>query len=119
MPSHLDGDTLPPAVIDTARGALLHELNRQRQAVIDADAVIAELAAQAVDDIGTTDEVSVAARARALAMIIEIEAALHRIDRGGYGTCESCRRWIPAARLEVIPHARTCVECSPRRIPVR
>ena len=66
MPSRVDGDTLPPAVIDAARDALLHELNRQRQAVIDADTVVAELAAQAVDDIGTTDEVSVAGRARAL-----------------------------------------------------
>jgi DnaK suppressor protein len=42
----------------------------------------------------------------------EIDAALERVSRATYGTCESCGRPISPARLEVRPTARTCVECA-------
>jgi RNA polymerase-binding transcription factor DksA len=44
--------------------------------------------------------------------LAEVEAALRRVDEGGYGVCEGCGRPIPAARLEVRPAARTCVACA-------
>lgn len=44
--------------------------------------------------------------------IAELEAALHRIDEGTYGRCESCRLPIPLTRLEVIPYARRCIGCT-------
>ena len=43
--------------------------------------------------------------------IIKIDAAIKRIDRGDYGTCESCERHIPKARLKALPYARLCVKC--------
>lgn len=39
-----------------------------------------------------------------------IEAAAARLEQGDYGTCEVCLQPIPAARLEVRPIARTCVQ---------
>ena len=39
----------------------------------------------------------------------EIDAALTRVERGTYGTCEACGKSIAAARLEARPTARTCV----------
>jgi DnaK suppressor protein len=42
--------------------------------------------------------------------IEEVEAALRRIDKGGYGVCEVCHRPIGAARLRVRPAARFCVK---------
>ena len=45
----------------------------------------------------------------------EVENALHRMDAGTYGTCESCGDQIPAERLEARPHATLCVKCKQRR----
>lgn len=42
----------------------------------------------------------------------EVDAALARLDVGGYGRCEVCGNAIAAGRLEVRPTARTCVACA-------
>ena len=41
-----------------------------------------------------------------------IEAALRKIDKGTYGSCESCRKPIPKQRLEALPFARYCIGCQ-------
>jgi RNA polymerase-binding protein DksA len=42
----------------------------------------------------------------------QIDAAVHRVEDGTYGTCESCGRPIAPARLEARPVARTCIACA-------
>ena len=42
----------------------------------------------------------------------EIDEALARLDKGTYGTCESCEKHIPKSRLKIIPYARLCIECK-------
>jgi DnaK suppressor protein len=42
--------------------------------------------------------------------LAEVEAAVQRLDRGTYGTCQACGRPIGDARLEAMPAARFCVE---------
>lgn len=42
----------------------------------------------------------------------DIDAALHRLDEGTYGTCQSCGRAIPDERLEADPTARRCADCQ-------
>ncbi|MCW2794858.1 TraR/DksA C4-type zinc finger protein [Nocardioides sp.] len=44
--------------------------------------------------------------------LAEVEAAIHRLEIGTYGTCERCRRPIAKARLEARPAARTCIRCA-------
>ncbi|NLB34565.1 MAG: TraR/DksA family transcriptional regulator [Elusimicrobia bacterium] len=44
-----------------------------------------------------------------------IEDALHKIDSGHYGVCESCRKKIQTERLKAIPWARFCINCKPVR----
>ncbi len=51
---------------------------------------------------------------QAHAHLAEVEAALARVDDGGYGMCERCGGEIAAARLEARPTARTCVTCPTR-----
>jgi DnaK suppressor protein len=41
-----------------------------------------------------------------------IEAALRKIDKGTYGSCESCRKIIPKPRLDALPFARYCISCQ-------
>ncbi len=42
--------------------------------------------------------------------LVEIDAALTRLDSGTYGGCEVCGQPIAEGRLEVRPAARTCLE---------
>jgi RNA polymerase-binding transcription factor DksA len=42
--------------------------------------------------------------------LTEIDAAVQRLDRGEYGSCQACGRPIGDARLEAMPATRFCVE---------
>jgi DnaK suppressor protein len=48
----------------------------------------------------------------AQARVVEIDAALARVEAGTYGRCEACGKPIPHARLEVLPEATLCVSCK-------
>ena len=45
----------------------------------------------------------------------DVERALTKLEEGSYGTCDSCGRPIPGARLEALPWAVLCVEDQARR----
>ena len=47
-------------------------------------------------------------------MLVDIDAALKRIDDGTYGTCVSCGNEIPLGRLEAHPAASLCIDCKRR-----
>jgi DnaK suppressor protein len=42
--------------------------------------------------------------------LLEVEAAVQRLERGTYGTCQVCGRPIGDERLEALPATRFCVE---------
>lgn len=42
--------------------------------------------------------------------LVEIDAALRRLDSGSYGRCESCGKPIGPDRLEARPASRFCIE---------
>lgn len=44
--------------------------------------------------------------------LVEIDAALARLDAGSYGICERCGRPIGTERLEARPVARLCIGCA-------
>jgi DnaK suppressor protein len=44
--------------------------------------------------------------------VVEVDAAMKRLESGAYGTCEGCDGVIGAGRLEVRPVARTCIQCA-------
>ena len=48
----------------------------------------------------------------------QIEAALQRIEGGGYGWCEKCGEQIPKSRLDAIPYAAECVRCASKQAEV-
>jgi RNA polymerase-binding transcription factor DksA len=41
--------------------------------------------------------------------LTELDAALHRLDEGIYGRCETCGATIPDERLAALPATRRCV----------
>ncbi len=46
------------------------------------------------------------------AEIVQIRAALERIEDGTYGVCVTCGEDIAPARLEALPFAMQCIECA-------
>jgi len=44
------------------------------------------------------------------AELMEVAAALTRLDEGSYGVCEICGKQIAEGRLEAMPATRYCVE---------
>ena len=45
-------------------------------------------------------------------VLVEIDAALKRIDDGTYGTCSNCGKKIAQERLEAYPWASLCIDCA-------
>ncbi|MGZ6143591.1 MAG: TraR/DksA family transcriptional regulator [Myxococcales bacterium] len=45
----------------------------------------------------------------------ELDAALERIDKGTYGTCQMCGGAVGRQRLRAIPEARYCIDCVSTR----
>ncbi len=48
------------------------------------------------------------------ATLDQIQEALRRIDRGGFGACDECGNAIAKARLQALPYTRHCIECARR-----
>jgi DnaK suppressor protein len=44
--------------------------------------------------------------------LIRLENAKNRIEAGTYGICLKCKKEIPIGRLEAVPEALICVDCS-------
>ena len=62
--------------------------------------------------------------AMALASTVEVDrdrvdAALARVEKGTYGSCEVCELQIEEERLEVTPTARTCIEHREQEVRLR
>lgn len=113
-PSRPGATPLSDETVASLRASLQDELERQRQQVAEHQSVVVELTGQ--PDIDCVRERAIAEehRVRASEAVAYIEHALHRIDAGSYGTCESCGGPIAVERLEAIPHARRCVSCPAR-----
>jgi len=46
------------------------------------------------------------------ASIGQIDRALHKLDNGSYGCCDTCGAAIPSGRLEAAPFATLCIDCK-------
>lgn len=110
--------------IAEVRDELWDEHGRMTRALDVAQAGLQDLLQDASDgagrdpaDVGSTNferdqEMSLAANARE--MLDQIDLALHLIDTGQYGRCESCGQPIGKGRLQVFPRATMCVACKQR-----
>jgi DnaK suppressor protein len=100
---------------DTVRALLLVRLEQQSAELAQQAAMLSDLVANSTDDPTGRDRARAAIQAyRSRETIEDIEAALGRIDEGGYGTCHSCGRPIPIERLAAIPQSPLCATCSRR-----
>ncbi len=45
-------------------------------------------------------------------MILDIEQALQKIEKGTFGICEMCGKEIQVARLKALPTSKFCIKCQ-------
>jgi DnaK suppressor protein len=45
-------------------------------------------------------------------LLYEFDDAMKKIDEGGFGLCEGCKRLISKSRLKAVPYARMCIKCQ-------
>ncbi len=48
-------------------------------------------------------------------ILIQIDEAIQRLDKGTFGSCEQCDEPIPEPRLKAIPWARYCISCQEKQ----
>jgi DnaK suppressor protein len=113
------------AELAEVRAELEAEADALRADITKAAADIAERLVDSARDAGD-DEAEAGAKAferehdlavtqNAQDLLDQGERALHRIDGGTYGVCESCGKPIGKARLLAFPRATLCVTCKQRQ----
>ena len=45
-------------------------------------------------------------------ILVQVNAALERMNEGNYGTCQRCGKPIGEERLEAFPYVAHCIECQ-------
>lgn len=110
--------------MDRARDRLEAErdetLSRLASLTDDFDAVVASSLDSNADDEHDPEGATLAferSQVRALVRqaqdhLVEIDAAMKRLDARTYGACEDCGGPIGEGRLEARPVARTCIQCA-------
>ncbi|MFF9037398.1 TraR/DksA family transcriptional regulator [Streptomyces sp. NPDC014892] len=106
--SHLSADDL------AALRENLHEqrLFRQEQLRRLTGPVTSRAESRLRERAASQTEVQVQLAASARMVLTDVEAALARMNEGGYGTCRLCRRPIERERLMIVPQARYCARCQ-------
>ena len=98
--------------------AMIEELEEERE-----QAKLNETASERNPDIDSVEGGTMAFEyEKELALVENARDLLRKVDhaqaimkKGKYGICESCGTSIPIARLQVLPYATTCVDCSGKR----
>jgi DnaK suppressor protein len=114
-------------LVDEARGRLEAErvaaLERLASLTQDFEAVVAATLDSNADDEHDPEGSTIAFERsqigslvrQAQGHIVEVDAALARLESGTYGVCEECGGAIGEGRLEARPVARTCIRCAAAR----
>jgi len=58
------------------------------------------------------DDVLAALDDEAQTMVMQIDAALGRIEQGSYGVCSACHEPIQPERLKAVPFVEMCISCA-------
>jgi RNA polymerase-binding transcription factor len=93
------------------RSALLQQRRFRIAQLADLRKASQDDAAREHDD-AAQEEVRATLRRGARIALAGIEAALARMDRGGYGACVECAAPIPVERLEILPAVDLCMTCQ-------
>ena len=115
-----DDVTIDAAILSRLHDALLEQRTNLRKEIVDqggdpdSDGVELDIGRNLSDSGRNTAE-----RTQAIAVLKALRANLRWVDRAlgkmqrhGYGRCESCGQPIPVDRLEALPWAILCIGCA-------
>jgi RNA polymerase-binding protein DksA len=105
-------DAIHQPTFPRLRALLLRELGDLATETSTCRTTISALTGQTDVDSQLEREIAEASEKRAEETIADIQDAIARLDNGTYGTCEQCGAAISVERLEAIPYARRCVDCT-------
>lgn len=114
-------DLLTQSDLTTLRDLLAHRLRELRAEVDAAESDRHRPVADETHDVSDRKDeatrqqlfdLSGAQEQRDVDALVQIEAALHRLDDGTYGDCAACAEPIPLQRLLVVPAAMRCASCQ-------
>ena len=97
------------------RTDLLAQIAQQRGGVISRAEAAADHFGTPEDSsaqLATERDLEFALGEREILELNAIDAAMHRIAAGTFGTCTDCATSIPAARLAATPEAPRCIACQ-------
>ncbi len=105
--------------ISQLKQQLLAEQKKLQQEAVQAQdsSATVQLDQQSVGRLSRIDAMQAQAMAQELArrrarQLVEIAAALKRIDTDDYGYCQACDEPISPARLGINPASRYCLHCA-------
>jgi DnaK suppressor protein len=118
----MTAESLSPAAMKKLREQLesrRQDLVNQIEGIDDAARPV-DLDQQSVGRVSRVDaiqqqQMALANRQQAAALLRSIELALQRIDDGSYGACLECGEAIAEARLQAQPWAGLCIVCQSAR----
>ena len=99
-------NTLPTWFVDNAR----QMLNKQREFRVDQLSRL-NAASDATSDAAHV-QIETTLREAAQLLVMSIDAALSRIERGSYGRCQRCGDLMSLHRLAVLPTSTLCGRCQ-------
>lgn len=89
------------ADLETRAGRLVTAITEPMSADSEEQAVEAE-----------DDDALLAEESLIMHRIMDIRAAIKRVDEGRYGLCMTCGETISSARLDAVPEAKQCIDCA-------
>ncbi|OFZ54078.1 MAG: hypothetical protein A2428_04485 [Bdellovibrionales bacterium RIFOXYC1_FULL_54_43] len=92
------------------RETLASELRQKTASMIEDDVVYSDSVDQASAE--TDKALAVQMKNRDQGILIQIDAALRRIDAGSFGECQECGESISEARLQAFPFTTLCIDCK-------
>jgi RNA polymerase-binding protein DksA len=105
------------SILIELRGRILGEVQRIEQAIIEtvhAPGDISSLPTHNADFDTEGVDVEIALAHNEDTILGQIDAALHKIEDGTFGKCDSCGKDIARDRLKALPYAPMCIECARR-----
>jgi DnaK suppressor protein len=115
----MTGDSDPRALLGAERQAVIERLAGLER---DFDDIVAAAGQANADDEHDPEGATIAFERQHIAALLSqardqlsrVDAAISRLDEGGYGQCETCGQPIGAERLAARPTATRCIDCAGR-----
>ena len=96
--------------LNQRRDTLAQEVRQATEDMINDDETYADAVDQASAD--TDRAVSVHIKNRERDILVQIDQALHRMEKGVFGECERCGEDISEARIKAFPFTTLCIDCK-------